>query len=261
MKMGEVDLISAPAAWAYGADGFGAEGKPVASDVHVELELVDFVRAKEPYELELPAKLRLQETRKEQGNAHFKRGGLERALQLYQRSLTVVQESDLSDARGGRQGDIRRYREISDARGGRSEAQIAARISLYLPVSPCISLNLPVSGRSEAQIAADTAASTKVKLACHLNSAQCHLKLADLPAAVKACDAALLLEPASLKAHLRRGQARLRMGDLDEAKADLTAAAKLDPKSREVRVELEELKVKLGAQRAKEKNTFGGMFK
>ena len=44
----------------------------------------------------------------------------------------------------------------------------------------------------------------------------------------------------------------------DEAKADL--AAKLDPKSREVRAELEELKVKLGAQRAKEKNTFGGMF-
>ena len=47
----------------------------------------------------------------------------------------------------------------------------------------------------------------------------------------------------------------------DEAKADLMAAAKLDPKSREVRAELEELKVKLGAQRAKEKNTFGGMFK
>ena len=47
------------------------------------------------------------------------------------------------------------------------------------------------------------------------------------------------------------------MGDLDEAKADLMAAAKLDPKSREVRAELEELKVKLGAQRAKEKNTFG----
>ena len=50
------------------------------------------------------------------------------------------------------------------------------------------------------------------------------------------------------------------MGDLDEAMADLMAAAKLDPKSREVRAELEELKVKLGAQRAKEKNTFGGMF-
>ena len=31
--------------------------------------------------------------------------------------------------------------------------------------------------------------------------------------------------------------------------------------SRELRAELEELKVKLGAQRAKEKNTFGGMFK
>ena len=31
--------------------------------------------------------------------------------------------------------------------------------------------------------------------------------------------------------------------------------------SREVRAKLEELKVKLGAQRAKEKNTFGGMFK
>ena len=132
---------------------------------------------------------------------------------------------------------------------------------MHLPISPYISLYLPVSGRSEAQIAADTAASTKVKLACQLNSAQCHLKLADLPAAVKACDAALLLEPASLKAHLRRGQARLRMGDLDEAKADLMAAAKLDPKSREVRAELEELKVKLGAQRAKEKNAFGGMFK
>ena len=112
MKMGEVDLISAPAAWAYGAEGFGGEGKPVASDVHVQLQLVGFERAKEPYELALPAKLRLQEKRKEQGNAHFKRGGLERALQLYQRSLTVVQESDLADARDGRQRDIRRYSEV-----------------------------------------------------------------------------------------------------------------------------------------------------
>jgi len=47
-------------------------------------------------------------------------------------------------------------------------------------------VHLPASGRSEAQVAADTAASTKVKLACQLNSAQCHLKLADLAAAVKA---------------------------------------------------------------------------
>lgn len=216
MKLGEIDLLSAPAAWAYGAEGFGGEGKPVASDVHVELQLVDFVRAKEPYELEMPAKLSLQEKRKEQGNVHFKRGELERALKLYQRSNTIVQGSDLSDARGG---------------------------------------------RSEAEIAADTAASHKVKLSCHLNSAQCLLKLADLPAAIKACDAALLLEPTSLKGHLRRGQAYLRMEDLDAAKADLMAAAKIDPKSREVRVELEELKLKLGAQRAKEKNAFGGMFK
>ena len=204
MKLGEIDLISAPAAWAYGAEGFGGEGKPVASDVHVELQLVDFVRAKEPYELAMPAKLSLQEKRKEQGNVCFKRGELERALKLYQRSNTIVQQSDLSS---------------DDARG-----------------------------RSEAEIATDRAASTKVKLSCHLNSAQCHLKLADLPAAIKACDAALLLEPASLKGYLRRGQAYLRMEDLDEAKADLMAAAKLDPKSREVRAELEELKVKLGAQ-------------
>ena len=216
MKLGEIDLISAPAAWAYGAEGFGGEGKPVASDVHVELQLVGFVRAKEPYELEMPAKLSLQERRKEQGNVHFKRGEIERALKLYQRSNTIVQESDLSDAR---------------------------------------------AGRSEAEIAADTAASHKVKLSCHLNSAQCHLKLADLPAAIRACDAALLLEPASLKGLLRRGQAHLRMEGLDEARADLMAAAKIDPKSREVRVELEELKVKQSAQKAKEKNTFGGMFK
>jgi len=215
LKRGEIDLISAPAAWAYGADGFGGEGKPVASDVHVELQLVDFERAKEPYELELPAKLGLQEKKKEQGNVCFKRGELERALKLYQRSNSVVQQSDLSDS----------------------------------------------GERSEAEVAATTAASSKVTLSCHLNSAMCHLKLADLPAAIKACDAALLLEPASLKALLRRGQAQRRKGDLDEAKADLMAAAKLDPKSREVRAELEELKVLQSAQRAKDKNVFGGMFK
>ena len=39
------------------------------------------------------------------------------------------------------------------------------------------------------------------------------------------------------------------------------AAAKLDPKSRDVRLELEELKSKQSAQKAKDKNLFGGMFK
>ena len=133
MKMGEVDLISAPAAWAYGAEGFGGEGKPVASDVHVQLQLVGFERAKEPYELELPAKLRLHEKRKEQGNAHFKRGGLERALQLYQRSLTVVQESDLADARDGRQRDIRRFSEVPRCTRWQERGTASG---VYLPRSP-----------------------------------------------------------------------------------------------------------------------------
>ena len=214
LKRGEIDLISAPAAWAYGAEGFGGEGKPVGCDVHVELQLVEFERAKEPYELDMPAKLLLQERKKAQGNVYFKRGEIGRALKLYQRSNTIVQGSDLAQARE----------------------------------------------RSEADGAADTAACNRVTLSCHLNSAACHLKLGDLPAAAKSCDAALVLEPASLKGLLRRGQARLRQGELDEAKADLMAAAKLDPKSREVRAELDELKLRQGAQRAKDKNLFGGMF-
>merc|ERR1740129_1550570 len=84
---------------------------------------------------------------------------------------------------------------------------------------------------------------SQLALTLHLNLAQACLRLADdahFERAIEACNAALSLDPGSVKALYRRAVARARhpQGNLEVARVDLRRALELEPRNREVREEL-----------------------
>ena len=115
---------------------------------------------------------------------------------------------------------------------------------------------------------ADCEAAFELRVSCLLNSAQCSLKLADWPEAVRVCTEALeprgetrLPEASEVKALFRRGSARIKMSDFDEARADLKKACTLDPKSREIREAYASIKEAEKAARQADAGLFAKMVK
>merc|ERR1719409_1247132 len=93
----------------------------------------------------------------------------------------------------------------------------------------------------------DKKAVQELKDACHLNLANCQLKLEDWEAAAKECDV-VLTRGANRKALFRRGQARLKQERLEEALDDLSKAHKMDPADAIVAGLVKEAEGKLGIE-------------
>mmetsp|Transcript_38830 Transcript_38830/g.64428 ORF Transcript_38830/g.64428 Transcript_38830/m.64428 type:complete len:731 (+) Transcript_38830:47-2239(+) len=100
MKTGERSLLTAPAAWAYGAPQYLAPtNKERLKDctVEVEIELLSFERALDSHEMNPYQKIAAQNKKKEQGNAQFKSQQYEAAVKLYKKSNGFfMSEHDLS---------------------------------------------------------------------------------------------------------------------------------------------------------------------
>jgi len=123
---------------------------------------------------------------------------------------------------------------LREGRHGNAEASYAA--GLRAVSKPAVEWELaddPAARRRASQLA----------LTLHLNLAQACLRLADdahFERAIEACNAALSLDPGSVKALYRRAVARARhpQGNLEVARVDLRRALELEPRNREVREEL-----------------------
>jgi len=105
----------------------------------------------------------------------------------------------------------------------------------------------------------------QLRVACCLNLAACKMKTAKCDEAVKACDEAIKLDPKNIKALYRRAKARIQPTgstayDTDCAIKDLTKASALDPNDTTIREMLARLRVERSEQRAKDRDTFTGMF-
>ena len=100
----------------------------------------------------------------------------------------------------------------------------------------------------------------QAKLPCYLNAAACYLKLNKLETAKEKCNAALEIDPASVKALYRRGCAYLELGSWDEAKADLKGCLALDAKNKGAITALKKVQAKITGHANKQKAMFGGMF-
>jgi len=94
---------------------------------------------------------------------------------------------------------------------------------------------------------ADKKAVQELKDACHLNLANCQLKLEDWEGAATECDV-VLERGANRKALFRRGQARLKQERLEEALADLTKARDMLPSDEVVAGLVKEAEAKLGIE-------------
>eukprot|EP00960_Hanusia_phi_P049743 759743-Hanusia_phi.AAC.2 len=103
------------------------------------------------------------------------------------------------------------------------------------------------------------------KHSCYLNIAACAMKQKNWQNCVRACDAALEIEPQSVKAFYRRALARITPAsagahEQDLALQDLEAAYEIDPSNLKVKVKLLDLRKQIAKQKQSDKATFSGMF-
>eukprot|EP00466_Bigelowiella_natans_P000330 jgi/Bigna1/66264/fgenesh1_pg.1_\ len=92
----------------------------------------------------------------------------------------------------------------------------------------------------------DKEAVSKLREACHLNAAACHLQLKNYKKAIRECTAVIHDRP-NVKAYFRRATAREKRGgegDYTSAVVDLEKALQLDPSSQKCKALLEKLKPK-----------------
>ncbi|KAL1496800.1 hypothetical protein AB1Y20_014386 [Prymnesium parvum] len=92
----------------------------------------------------------------------------------------------------------------------------------------------------------------EVKMASHVNSALCYLRLAEKAyaherlskreKAIEECNKALRIDRTHMKALYRRGQAYMAIGDCVNARDDLLSAARKAPDAKEIRDEIAKLK-------------------
>ena len=102
-----------------------------------------------------------------------------------------------------------------------------------------------------------------LKLSLQLNCAMASLKLdteAGNKAAIAACDAALAIEPKSVKGLFRRAQALEKLKDYQGAKKSLAAAAELDAADTAIKRLGERVDALILRQEKKEKAMYGKMF-
>lgn len=96
MKKGETALLTMQPHYAFGATGGQGAMKPVPADAIVtyEVTLKDMVKAKETWDMDVDGKLAAAGVLKEKGNAAFKAGKLDRAIDLWDRAYRAVEFDD-----------------------------------------------------------------------------------------------------------------------------------------------------------------------
>lgn len=101
---------------------------------------------------------------------------------------------------------------------------------------------------------------TAVKNPCHLNMAQCLLKLNRYEEAIGQCNMVLAEDEKNIKALFRRGKARATLGQTDDAREDFQKVRKFSPEDKAVIRELRLLAEHDKQVYQKQKEMFKGLF-
>lgn len=101
---------------------------------------------------------------------------------------------------------------------------------------------------------------TAVKNPCHLNMAQCLLKLNRYEEAIGQCNMVLAEDEKNIKALFRRGKARAALGQTDDAREDFQKVRKISPEDKAVIRELRLLAEHDKQVYQKQKEMFKGLF-
>jgi len=100
----------------------------------------------------------------------------------------------------------------------------------------------------------------ELRVTANLNCATCYLKMGKPDKALDFCGKALEQDADNKKAVWRRGQAYLAMNDVDNAQKDLEASKVAFPTDKGVAADLATLAKKFEEHKQKERNQFKGMF-
>ena len=91
-----------------------------------------------------------------------------------------------------------------------------------------------------------------------MNRAMCHLKLKHYADCEKDCSDVIDVDPTSVKAYFRRGKCQLACDKWDAAKESFRKVLELDDGNMEARRGLQSVRVKMQAQKEKEKKLYAG---
>lgn len=96
MKKGERALVSSSSEWAFGAEGkaFEAVTVPPNARVTYEVEVMDFVKAKETWDMSKDEKVKEADVKREGGNKLFKDKKYVRAVKRYEKALSFLSYTD-----------------------------------------------------------------------------------------------------------------------------------------------------------------------
>jgi len=114
----------------------------------------------------------------------------------------------------------------------------------------------------------------KIKVSCHLNSAQCYIKAADTAMASggknaaepfykkakNSCDDVIELDAENIKATFRRSLCWEKIGELDNAMKDIRQGLKLQPEDADLKKSRDRLEKMLQKQKEGQKKVFSKMF-
>eukprot|EP00928_Gymnodinium_smaydae_P064240 TRINITY_DN47635_c0_g1_i1.p1 TRINITY_DN47635_c0_g1~~TRINITY_DN47635_c0_g1_i1.p1 ORF type:complete len:342 (+),score=70.88 TRINITY_DN47635_c0_g1_i1:46-1071(+) len=232
LRPGQSDSFTVDPELAFGSAGCGGGIVPAGASLHYEVDMVDVepamcatAQGEDFHGCSFEERLEAAMRGKDSGNAFFKAADFQRAIAAYRRALTALHFP----------GDPRVA--AMDASNGNDRRDT-------WPVGPV---------REER---------SRVVLACHLNAAQCCLKLASTHAedAYWHASEALNIDGSSAKALFRRGAAALALDRPEDAQKDLTKAARLEPQNPEIRAQLRVATERSKADLAHKRSTFGGMF-
>jgi len=106
----------------------------------------------------------------------------------------------------------------------------------------------------------DQVQASTLYVSLNLNKAQAHLKLDDGVEAAKASTSVLRVDTKNVKAFYRRALANQKQGNLEEARDDLTKLLEVDSQNKAARQELVQVREKIKAQKAAEKQRMANLF-
>ena len=99
MKKGEKSLLNIKPQYAYGAQGNEALHVPANASVQYELELVDYEKEKDNWDMSVDEKFAAAEKKKNEGNTLYQQGKTARAMKKYKRGLDFFEyDNSLSEA-------------------------------------------------------------------------------------------------------------------------------------------------------------------
>jgi len=98
MKKGEVALVTIQPEYGYGKEGNPALNIPPNATLVYEIELVDFQKAKEAWDMEFPEKVEVSKRKKEEGNELYNKGKFVKAVKRYKKAVRFFEnDSNFSD--------------------------------------------------------------------------------------------------------------------------------------------------------------------